>query len=379
MITNLSNTPPFWVDTPSTLNQLIDTLQTQQIIAVDTESDSLYSYFEKVCLIQFSTNEADYLVDPLNVDVANLAPVFANPNIEKVFHAADYDIACLKRDYGFQIINLFDTMVAARVLGWSQVGLAAILKERFEVTVNKKFQKYNWGERPIKSEALNYARLDTHYLIPLQQIQRDELLKRKRLQHAQDSFKRAESIQASEKRFDPNDFWRIKGVKSLPPQQQAILRELFILRDSIARKVDRPPFKVMSNNLLMQLAQEQPEHNFELAHLKGANQALLQEHRNELFQAIKTGQHAPHPKPRRRKSTRPDDETLKRYEAMRHWRNNIAKQHNVAPDMVANNQSLMRIARANPTSVEAIAKASGLTDWQIQTYGDGLLTILKNS
>ncbi len=171
-MTHLSRTPrlppPVLITRPAQLALLMAALREQPAIAVDTESNSLHAYQEQVCLIQFSTPQADYLVDPLaDLDLSPLGELFANPAIEKVFHAADYDIACLKRDFGWSFANLFDTQWAARILGWSQVGLASILKTHFNVHVNKKWQRFNWGERPLPTEALDYARLDTHYLLPL--------------------------------------------------------------------------------------------------------------------------------------------------------------------------------------------------------------------
>ena len=123
---------------------MIAHLQDSPVLAVDTESDSLYVYFEKICLLQFSTPDTDYLVDPLVVDLTPLGDLFADERYEKVFHAAEYDILCLKRDYGFTLANLFDTMISARVLGWKRYGLGSILQDRFNVQLNKRMQRYNW-------------------------------------------------------------------------------------------------------------------------------------------------------------------------------------------------------------------------------------------
>ena len=166
--------PVIWVDNSSGLEQLIQTLSQEPLVAVDTESDSLYSYFEKVCLIQFSIPGTDYLLDPLSVDVTGLAPFFANGEVQKIFHAAEYDILSLKRDYGFTFVNLFDTMIAAKILGWPRYGLGPILAEYFGVKLDKRFQRYNWGQRPLSRKAREYAHLDTHYLLPLRQIQFSE-------------------------------------------------------------------------------------------------------------------------------------------------------------------------------------------------------------
>ena len=175
-------------------------------------------------------------------------PFFADPSIQKVFHAAEYDFLSLKRDYGFTFANLFDTMIAARILGWSRYGLGTLLAEYFDVTMDKRFQRYNWGQRPLSQKALTYARFDTHYLLSLRDIQLTELERRHRLREAMDAFERETHVQPSPKIFDPDDFWRIKGTKDLEPQQQAVLRELYVLRDKIARRIDRPPFKVVNDS-----------------------------------------------------------------------------------------------------------------------------------
>ncbi len=180
---------PIYVDTPSTLNILLKDLSSEAIIAIDTESNSLHAYKEQVCLIQFSTPSQDYLLDPLalpNIDA--LSPLFENPEIEKIFHAAEYDLICLKRDFGFRFVNIFDTMIAARILGYKKVGLGNLLEQKFNVKVNKKFQKADWGKRPLTNDMLSYARLDTHYLIELRGIFKGELEKTKKWDLAKEDF-----------------------------------------------------------------------------------------------------------------------------------------------------------------------------------------------
>src|SRR4249920_2865591 len=164
--------PPVLVADEAGLGRLARDLAECPIVAVDTESNSLHAYRERVCLIQFSTLASDYIVDPIRLaDLGSLAPFFANRDQQKVFHAAEYDLICLRRDYDFEFANIFDTMSAARTLGWPQVGLAAILDTRFGVTMNKKYQRADWGHRPLTAEQLNYARLDTHYLGALRDLQ----------------------------------------------------------------------------------------------------------------------------------------------------------------------------------------------------------------
>ena len=157
--------PPILVADEDSLDRLVRDLASHPVVAVDTESNSLHAYRERVCLIQFSTPAADFIVDPIRLpDLSPLAPFFANPSQQKVFHAAEYDLICLRRDYQFEFTNIFDTMSAARTLGWPQVGLAAILDTHFGVKLNKKYQRADWRRRPLTPEQLDYARLDTHYL-----------------------------------------------------------------------------------------------------------------------------------------------------------------------------------------------------------------------
>lgn len=364
-----------WIDTPSDLDSLIAVLSGQPLVAVDTESDSLYSYYEKVCLIQFSIPGTDYLVDPLAVDVAGLAEVFANPHIQKVFHAAEYDFLSLKRDYGFSFANLFDTMVAARILGWARYGLGPLLHEHFSVTLDKRFQRYNWGLRPLSRQALDYAHLDTHYLLRLREIQIDEIRRLNREQESAEAFKRLTQVEPSPRQFDPDDFWRIKYARDLKPQQQAVLKELFILREEIARRLDRPPFKVMTNKVLIELARFQPKTVDQLRETKGLGSKLLQYNGQDVLHAIQSGQNAEPPLPVNNHNHRPDNSTLVRYEVLRQWRNDVAARRGVEPDVIITNQTLMDIARSNPKNLRSLTQ---LGDWQRQTYGKSLLKVLKN-
>lgn len=367
-----------WIDTPDNFRRMLDALLRQPLVAVDTESDSLYSYYEKVCLIQFSVPGVDYLVDPLAIDVSDLAGLFTSPAIQKIFHAAEYDFLSLKRDYAFQFSNLFDTMVAARILGWPRYGLASLLDEHFGVQLNKRFQRYNWGRRPLSQKALDYAHLDTHYLIPLRQTQLDALKRHNRLREANEAWERLTRVEPTPKVFDPDDFWRIKSARELSPRQQAVLRELFILRDQIARHLNRPPFKVMTDKVLVELAKTQPHSPNNLSQIKGVGGKLLHHNGDKILEAIRAGQAATPPRQRLNKNhQRPDSLTMLRYESLRQWRNDLAAQRGVEPDVIINNHTLMDIARYNPQTLQNLNQLGVLGDWQRETYGHTLLTVLK--
>ncbi|HUM63014.1 MAG TPA: ribonuclease D, partial [Anaerolineaceae bacterium] len=147
---------------------MTDAITAEPLLAIDTESNSLYAYRERVCLVQVSTPQTDYLVDPLALtDLSALGSLFADSRRQKIFHAAEYDILCLKRDYNFTFNNIFDTMIAARILSYPQVGLGNLLSAWFGIELEKKYQRADWGKRPLPQAMLDYARMDTHYLFDL--------------------------------------------------------------------------------------------------------------------------------------------------------------------------------------------------------------------
>jgi ribonuclease D len=334
-----------WVDTQPALNEMLAHLCDSQVIAVDTESDSLYVYHEKVCLIQFSIPDVDYLVDPLAVDVSRL---------------------------------LFDSMLAARVLGWKRYGLGTILHDQFGVQLDKRMQRYNWGTRPLSKEALNYARLDTHFLLPLREMQLAELQAKGRLDEAQQAFQRQTRVEPTSKVFNPDDFWRVTGARELPPVEQAVLRRLFIFRDRYARKLNRPPFKVMNDATLVRLAQTRPADQRSLSNVKGLSHHMRHRAAGKLLEVIAEGLDAPPPSYPRSQHRRPDDKTLARYEALRAWRKRMAEARGVEPDVILPNSTLMALAKRAPGTAQALAKVEALDDWQRRTYGDELLRVLKD-
>ena len=282
-----------WVDNEAHLAELIDQLGAKSIIAVDTESDSLYSYYEKVCLVQISTNTDDYIIDTLAVDITPLGVILAAPQIQKIFHAAEYDILSLRRDYGFQVNNLFDTMLAARLLGWSKHGLGSILEAYFNVALDKRFQQYNWGQRPLSREALKYAHLDTCYLLPLRDVQLEEMKRLRRLQKAQEAFSRITQARSTAKIFDPAAVWHLRGVKDLATDQQTQLQALFVFRDRAARKADRPPFKIMTDATMLQIIIRQPKTLAALRQVKGVGPYCLKCYGHKILRLLQTSQPEP--------------------------------------------------------------------------------------
>jgi ribonuclease D len=316
------------------------------------------------------------LIDPLaQLDVGPLRSIFAAPQIKKVFHASEYDVMCLRRDYGFTFANLYDTMWAARILGWPRVGLGDILNEKFGVTLDKKWQRHNWGKRPIEPGALTYARFDTHYLLQLHEVQSEELRQRDRLVEAEEVFgDLAQSIYRGHE-FTPDDVWHVKGVYDLSARAQAILKQLLMLRDREARRQDRPAFKVFGDKTLLALAELAPRHVEQMQHIEGMSAGQLQRYGTALLAAIAHGQHDATPTPPRRTSIDPD--IIDRYERLRAWRKQVAAQRGVEPDVIVSNAILMDLAQRHPRTVDELPTQEWFGPWRRQTYGAAIVEVLK--
>ena len=354
---------------------MLQDLMQQSAVAIDTESNSLYAYQEQVCLIQFTAGEQDYLLDPLAFDSLDaLRPLFADPNIQKIFHAAEYDLICLKRDYAFTFNNLFDTMIAARTLGMKSIGLASLLNQFFGVHLNKKYQRANWGQRPLKQEMLDYARLDSHYLVQL----RDHLLINLKDQHRLRLFEEDCARLSQNCRPMPNhqaDIWRIKGANDLKPRQLSALQALHDLREEIAKSLDRPPFKVLSNQALLEVAQTLPRYYEELKLLPALSESQSQRYGRDMISAVKaskTMQNLPH-----NHSVKPDRAYIQRRDALGEWRKNAGVKMGVPSDVILPRELMLEIAEKAPHTPSELQAIMHDTPVRFNVYGDAILEHLE--
>lgn len=257
-------------------SKFLQELEKSSHVAVDTESNSFYAYFNRICLIQVSTGERDYIIDPLSVgDIQAFGEVLSNPEVEKIFHAAPNDIAGLKRDFKFVVRNVFDTSVAAKILGYRQLGLAPILLEYFGISLNKKWQRYDWGRRPLKDEQIEYARFDTHFLIPLRHRLVGQLEERELVGMAREAFEKLCTQQIAQKNFRPGDFLHIYGAQSLDVAGKRILKALYLFREKEARRRDRAPFRVLTNETLLKIALQRPKSVQDFNKIKGMPRVYL--------------------------------------------------------------------------------------------------------
>ncbi len=375
---NESLSKPILITRPPALKRLVEQLASEPILAVDTESNSLFAFQEQVCLIQFSTPQDDYLVDPLALgDLSTLEDLFADPKIEKIFHAAEYDLITMKRDYGFVFNNIFDTMVAARILGWEEVGLGSILKNEFDVELNKRYQRANWGRRPLPQEMLAYARLDTHYLIPLRYRQMSELKAGDRWPLAEEDFNRLRFVNGRDPQDRPEPCWRVRGAYDLSPQQAAVLLELCRYRIQMAKSIDRPVFKVIGDRTLLAIAETQPRSLEELRGLPELSEKQFQRNGRALWQAVERGLKADPVHPPR--TPRPDEDFLARVEALRGWRKRTAEQMQVKSDVVLPRDVMYSIATHDPTGQDELAELMKQVPWRYERFGDHILATLSQT
>jgi len=373
--------PPVLVADEASLVRLAGILAACPIVAVDTESNSLHAHRERVCLIQFSVPAADYVVDPISLpDLGALAPFFANPSQQKVLHAAEGDLAGLRRDHRFEFENIFDTMSAARSLGWTHVGLAAILDTHFGVNLNKKYQRADWKRRPLTPEQLDYARLDTHYLVALRDRQIQALTEAGHWAEAHEEFVRLARPRADSERADPDPttaFWRVSGARGLSPAQTAVLQAVFAYREEQAVRMDVPPFKIMGEATLLELVRRAPSDVEDLQGVPGMTPAQIHRHATGVLRAIREGLQAPAPRPPQA-DVEPDD-VRERYDRLHAWRKARARARGVESDVILPRAALWDLARRPPRTRGDLAGIMDFGPWRRETYGEEILTLLSGA
>jgi ribonuclease D len=357
------------------LDELAKLLSRQSSIAVDTESNSLYAYHERVCLIQFSIPGSDFLIDPLCIeDFSSLAPIFEDRGIQKIFHAAEYDLICMKRDFGFSFTNVFDTMVAARTLGKAEIGLGSLLFQEFNLLLDKKYQKADWGKRPISSEQKEYARQDTRHLHSLRDYLLGQLIDADLFSFAEEDFNRICRVKVPEN-ADQESIWKIPGARYLSPSQAAVLMELVIAREKQAERWDLPTFKIMSSEKLLELAIEHPGTIESLITDLNFTEKQSVRHGEWIIKSIQNGKSRPPiiapPHEREDKALR------KRVERLKHWRKLTADNLHVESDIVLSREVLQSIAVEFPRTRSDLESLMIQYPVRFQHFGDELIKVLN--
>jgi len=362
---------------PEALKAATERLRGEKLLAFDLEADSMHHYREQVCLLQISSDSENLIVDPLACpDFSTFAPIFADPAIVKVFHGADYDVRMLHRCFGIEINNLFDTMIACQFLGEPAVGLAAVLKKRFGVELDKRYQQADWSKRPLPPAMLDYAAKDTSLLLPLYRQLTVELAAKGRQHWVKEECELLTRVRMTERSDEPL-FLRFKGASRLKGETLALLEELLRFRDEEAQRRDLPPFKILGNETLRELAERNPSSLNDLTVIPGLSAKLLDRYGRGILQAVKRARDLPanrlpnFPRLRRPERSRQQDERLKK---LKEWRTSKATALGVDPGILANNTLLDGLAEEAP---KKLADASGIKAWQAEAFGEELLRIVQ--
>jgi ribonuclease D len=369
------------VEDISAFDAMMDSLRQVSRMAIDIEADSLYHYFDKVCLIQVSIERETFILDPLAVsNLSALGPIMSDPNIEKVFHAAGYDIFCLQRDYHFRFSNIFDTHIAAQLLGYEHLGLSALMEILLSIAHSKRCQRDDWSRRPLVAEQLDYAAMDTHHLLHIRDILSEQLEAKGRRAWATEEFAAAAAGIQQEKEFDPEGYRRIKGSRDLSAREILVLRALFILRERYARELDLPPFKVLNNPILLDLARRPPRSPHEMFKRPGISYRVARKFAEEIFHTISIAQ-AEDPAslaaPVKKEWKPPTREARNRLERLKAWRQDQAAKLQLHVGVVFPGSLLEAISNCPPGSLSELENFDGMRRWRAQEFGVELLETLR--
>lgn len=376
--------PVIWVAEPAALERALARWREVPALGVDTEANSFHAYRERLCLLQVSDGTDDWLVDPIALgdELKRLAPLFADPKVVKVFHAAEYDLMLLRRELGIEVRGLFDTQVAMTLLKHKQTGLAALLNDIYGIELSKKEQRSDWGRRPLTDSQLAYARVDVHFLPELYVRLAGELATAGLDRHAHHEFERAERQVLQPKPPDPQRWRKLKGARGLDPEASARLEALFQWREKTAESRDVPVFRVLSNEGLVALAVDPPRDAKALAAMPGLGwnaarrigPAILEVLASARGKRVET-QAAPRLTPLERQRRQIERENL---EALRRWRTDRAVALDLPSERLMHRRDVEEIARALPRDAQALARVVELNEWQRENLEASLLDVLQS-
>jgi ribonuclease D len=369
-----------YLDKPDQVDRFLNEISAVKEIALDTEGASFHRFLDRIYLLQLSTREHSAIIDPLPIgSPAGLGELLQNKSVEVVFHDADYDLRLLHQDYGWHVTNIFDTRIAAQLLGIKSFGLAALLEQFFDVKLDKKHQRADWSMRPLLPDMLEYAAQDTRYLLQLKDHMKGELTRRGRLHWAQEEFARIEGTRW-EAEESMEGFLRLKGARDLSRPELAVLREVANWRDTVAAQLDRATFRVMGNEVLFELARRLPRSVAELSAIKGMPKGMIERGGADIVAAVRRGTEVPEaelpkfPRGQRWNKDRDFDERVARLKAVR---DAAATRLDLDPGVLCSRERLENIARSGAKSVEELASVPDLRRWQIEEMGAGFISALS--
>ncbi len=370
-----------YLDTDEAVGKFLDGIRGTPQLALDTEGASFHRFIDRIYLLQLSTRDTHAIIDPLPIaPPAALGALLEDPNIEVVFHDADYDLRLLHQDYGWHVRRIFDTRIAAQLLGIKAFGLAALLEQHFGVKLDKKHQRADWSMRPLTAGMLEYAAQDTMHLLQLRDALQEQLDRKQRWAWAREEFERLEGTKWAPE--DPADaFFRIKGARDLTRRELAVLREVTRWRDATAKALDRSTFRVVANDVLLEIARLNPSSPDALAKIKGMPRGMVDRAARDVLDAVRRGLAVPEAElPRFPRSARwekdPDfDDKVGRLKAVR---DAAAVRLDLDPGVLGSRERLEAVARLVPHTVEELAAIPELRRWQIAEMGEAFVKAMAS-
>jgi len=356
-----------------------ENLLNENIIGVDLESDSLFHYREKICLIQISTESKNILIDPLSVkDMSPLSRVFSNNNIIKILHGSDYDIRSLYRDYKIEVNSLFDTQLAARIAGLKETGLANLIQNYFNVTLKKKYQKKDWSRRPLSESMLNYAVYDTCYLIPLSRILEKELVNKNRMHWFEEECELLSNVRPAPPNEDPL-YIKFKGAGKLTPRELAMLEMILQLREKIASKKDIPSFKILSNDQIIKVIKKPPSSMEDLDALSDRQIRMMGKSIVKKTHEIESLQESELPVYPKNNFKSSDNGSPGSVKALKEWRQKVAEKLEIDISLICTNAQIQSLSISCSENIQKLKKTGILKNWQIDAYGYEICNILNST
>src|SRR3954463_4856693 len=371
-----------YLDRVDEVERFLSEISDVKELALDTEGASFHRFLDRIYLLQLSTRARSAIIDPLPIgSPEKLGRLLQSKDVEVVFHDADYDLRLLHQDYGWHVTRIFDTRIAAQLLGIKSFGLAALLEQFFDVKLDKKHQRADWSMRPLTPDMLEYAAQDTRYLLQLRDQMRSQLGRRGRLHWAEEEFARLEGT-----RWEAEDqmegFLRLKGARDLSRRELAVLREVANWRDTVAAQLDRATFRVMGNEVLFELARTTPRSVSELSAIKGMPKGMIERGGSDIIAAVRRGMEAPEaelpkfPKGQRWNKDRDFDDRVNRLKAVR---DEAATRLELDPGVLCSRERLENIARSGAKTVDDLAAVPDLRRWQIEEMGGGFIRALASA
>lgn len=370
------------VETPEALDEALAIWSQVPAIGVDTEANSFFAYHERMCLLQVSTDDQDWIVDPIALEgqLGSLKPLFEDPSVIKIFHAAEFDLMILRKDLDIEVRGLFDTQVAMTLLRHDKTGLAALIESYYGMELNKKEQRSNWGKRPLTEEQIAYARIDTHFLTDLYRRLVKELQEADMTAAAEGEFRRQEQEILIPGPQDPQRFRKMKGARDLNGEALARLQAIFQWREEEASRRDVPLFRVLANEAMISMSARPPRNMKDLAGLKGVGWKKAKRYGDDMMgaigavagQSLETKVARVSPEERRKRKVMREN-----LDALRNWRKNVAKELGLPSERLMHRRHLEAIARALPRSANELEQVVALNDWQRQEFEASLLSTLE--